>query len=405
MTAATEAPAPHHRSVLVLAVAQALFMSTQAMGISATPLAAYAMLGTDKSFATVPVFLTQVGIMMVTIPASLLMARIGRRAGFSIGAAFTILFGLVAAVAVWRQSFPLLCVSAVLQGASAAFAWYYRFAAADASPVDFKAKAISYVLAGGIVAGLVGPQLAKFAVEWFAPIAFLGVYVAIGMLGVASLLLVQLVSVPPLTAAERGAGGRSLLAIARQPTFVTAVLSSMLGYGVMTLVMSVTPLAMRGCGFAFADSATVIQVHIVAMFLPSFWTGGLIQRFGVLAIIATGAVLEAGCALVNLAGVDFANFLLGNALVGLGWNFTYVGGSTLLTRTYRPAERAKAQAAHDFSVYAATAMAAALAGYMQQNAGWAMINAVALPLMAVVAGATLWLAYHQRCGTALAPAE
>jgi predicted MFS family arabinose efflux permease len=405
MPAETEAPAPHRRSVLVLAVAQALFMSTQAMGISATPLAAFAMLGMDKSFATVPVFLTQVGIMTVTIPASLLMARIGRRAGFSIGAAFTILFGVVAAVAVWRQSFPMLCVSAVLQGAAAAFAWYYRFAAADASPMDFKAKAISYVLAGGIVAGLVGPQLAKFTVEWFAPVAFLGVYVAIGMLGVASLLLVQLVRVPPLTAAERGAGGRSLLAIARQPTFVTAVLSSMLGYGVMTLVMSVTPLAMRGCGFAFADSATVIQVHIVAMFLPSFWTGGLIQRFGVLAIIATGAVLEAGCALVNLAGIDFANFLLGNALVGLGWNFTYVGGSTLLTRTYRPAERAKAQAAHDFSVYAATAAAAALAGYMQQNAGWAMINAVALPLMAVVAAATLWLARHQRCGTALAPAE
>jgi MFS family permease len=391
--------------VLVLAVAQALFMSTQAMGISATPLAAYAMLGLDKSFATVPVFLTHAGIMMVTIPASLLMARIGRRAGFSIGAVFTVLFGLVAALAVWRQSFPMLCASAVLQGAAAAFAWYYRFAAADASPVDFKAKAISYVLAGGIVAGLVGPQLAKFAVDWFAPVTFLGVYVAVGILGVASLFLVQFVKVPPLTAAERGAGGRTLLAIARQPTFVTAVLSSMLGYGVMTLVMSVTPLAMRGCGFAFADSATVIQVHIVAMFLPSFWTGGLIQRFGVLAIIAAGALLEAGCALVNLAGIDFANFLLGNALVGLGWNFTYVGGSTLLTRTYRPAERAKAQAAHDFSVYAATAAAAALAGYMQQNAGWAMINAAALPLMAIVSGATLWLAYHQRCGTALAPAE
>ena len=152
--------------------------------------------------------------------------------------------------------------------------------------------------------------------------------------------------------------------IARQPAYRVALASSVFGYAVMTLTMSATPLAMLACGFGFADSATVIQAHIIAMFLPSFFTGHLIARFGVLPVIAAGGLIEFGCALVNLAGIDFANFLIANILVGIGWNFTYVGGSTLLTTTYTPAERAKVQASHDFAVYAATATAAALSGVL-----------------------------------------
>jgi MFS family permease len=160
--------------------------------------------------------------------------------------------------------------------------------------------------------------------------------------------------------------------------------------------MTSTPLAMLACGFGFSDSATVIQAHIIGMFLPSFFTGHLINRFGVLKVIATGGLIEMGCALVNLAGVDFANFLIANVLVGIGWNFAYVGGSTLLTSTYTPAERAKVQASHDFTVYAATATAAALSGVLAAKAGWFFINLAALPLMAVVTGAALWLMAHQR---------
>ena len=172
----------------------------------------------------------------------------------------------------------------------------------------------------------------------------------------------------------------------------------------MTLTMSATPLAMLACGFTFVDSATVIQAHIVGMFLPSFFTGHLIARFGVLPIIAAGGLIEFGGVTANLAGVDFANFMVANVLVGLGWNFAYVGGSTLLTTTYAPAERAKVQASHDFTVYAATATSAALSGVLQAKAGWTVINLAALPLMAVVVGAALWLMAQQR-RVAAAPAE
>jgi MFS family permease len=177
---------------------------------------------------------------------------------------------------------------------------------------------------------------------------------------------------------------------------MTAVMASMFGYACMTLVMTSTPLAMVACGYGFRESATVIQWHIIAMFAPSFFTGHLIQRFGVLPIIITGAVIEFGCALVNLAGIDFWNFLIANVLVGLGWNFAYVGGSTLLTRTYEPVERAKVQASHDFTVYATTATAALASGVMHATAGWAVINYATLPLMLSIVLAALWLMIKQQ---------
>jgi MFS family permease len=405
MTAAPDLSRSVYRNVSVLAVAQGLFMSVQAMGIATSPLAGHALLGADKSLATLPIFLNHAGIMLTTIPASLLMGRIGRRAGFSIGALLGVAFGVLAAYAIWCQSFWLLCASALLQGASAAFAWYYRFAAADASPMAFKPKAISLVMAGGVLAGFLGPQLAKWTVHWFDPIAFMGVYVAAALIGLTSLILVQALRIPTPTAEQRAGGGRPLREIARQPAYRVALLSSMFGYAVMTLVMSATPLAMLACGYGFADSATVIQAHIIGMFLPSFFTGSLIARFGVLPVIASGALIELGCALVNLSGVDFKNFLVANALVGLGWNFAYVGGSTLLTRTYTPAERAKVQASHDFVVYAATATAAASAGFLQQRAGWMVINLAAVPVLSVVLGSATWLALRQRREGALRPAE
>jgi MFS family permease len=397
---------PQRRNVAVLALAQALFMSVQAMGIAATPLAAYMLLGADEKWlATTPIFLVQLGIMGTTIPASLLMGLIGRRAGFSIGALFGVLSGGVACAALYRQSFPLLCVGAVFQGMQAAFFWYFRLAAADATEPAFRAKAISLVMAGGVLAGLVGPQMAKWSVDWLAPVTFAGVYVAMVGFSIAVLALVQLVKIPRLSAAERAVQGRPMWEIARQPAYRVALAASVFGYAVMTLTMSATPLAMLACGFNFNDSATVIQAHIVAMFLPSFFTGHLIGRFGVLPVIATGGLIEVGCALVNLAGVDFTNFLVANVLVGLGWNFAYVGGSTLLTSTYTPAERAKVQASHDFTVYAATASAAALSGVLAAKAGWVVINLAALPLMAAVTGAALWLMAYQRQAARTEPAE
>lgn len=401
MTTSPKAATSYRHNVALLSVAQAMFMTTQSMGIATTPLLGHSLLGADKSLATLPIFLTHAGIMVSTIPASLLMGRIGRRDGFSLGAVLTIFFGLLATYAAWTRSFPLLCLSAFLQGSGASFAWYYRFAAADASPAEFKPKAISYVMAGGIAAGVIGPELAKHTVDWFSPITFLGVYVAIALVAATNLVMLQALRIPNLSAAEQAKGGRPLSEIAKQPAFAGAIISSMLGYGVMTLVMSATPLAMLACGFNFGHSATVIQIHIIAMFLPSFFTGHLINRFGVLSIIAAGAIIQVGCALTNLMGIELFHFAFSNALVGLGWNFTFVGGSTLLTTTYQPMERAKVQAVHDFLVYATTATAAALSGFLQAQAGWTVINIATLPMMATVVVMTVWLRGKQRETAAL----
>ena len=400
MTLAT-APAqppiqPMQRNVAILAVALVLFQSTQTMSIATTPLAAYAMLGLDKTWATFPIFLTNLGLMLVTLPAALLMGSVGRRIGFSLGACLGILGAGLSFFGIWQQSFLMLCIGAFLQGGSGAFAWHYRFAAADSATTDFRAKALSLVMAGGVLAGFIGPQTAKWAVDLMQPILFAGVYAVLGVFAFGMLLLMQLVDIPHEKTADSGRGGRPMSEIARQPAFITALLSSMFGFATMTLVMSATPLAMKACGFNFNDSATVIQWHVVAMFLPSFFTGHLISRFGILPIIAVGAVLEIGCAMVNFSGIAFENFVLANILVGLGWNFCYLGGSTLVTTTYRPEEKAKVQGVHDFCVYTTTATAAALSGTLQAQAGWSAVNLAALPMLATVLLAVAWLALQRQ---------
>jgi len=406
MPASSLPAVPQRRNVAVLAFAQALFMSIQGMGIAATPLAAYALLGPDEKWlATVPIFLVHLGIMGTTIPASLLMGVVGRRAGFMMGALLGVAAGGVGCYAMFEQSFPLLCLASVFQGMQAGFFWYFRLAAADAAEPAFRAKAISLVMAGGVIAGFLGPETAKWAVDWLAPVTFAGIYLAMTAFSIAVLALVQYVRIPRLSREERAAGGRPMAEIARQPAYRVALAASVCGYAVMTLTMSATPLAMLACGFSFADSATVIQGHIIAMFLPSFFTGHLINRLGVLPVIAAGGLIEVGCAVVNLSGVEFNNFLIANILVGLGWNFAYVGGSTLLTTTYTPAERAKVQASHDFTVYLATASAAALSGLLQAKAGWTILNLAALPLMAMVVWAAVWLMVRQRRAAIAAPAE
>lgn len=381
---------PTRLNVLVLATAQILFHCTQSMAIATTPLAAYGMLGTDKTLATVPIFLSHFGLMSTTFPAALLMGRIGRRAGFSIGALIGIAGAIVSFLGIWWQNFILLCVGGYMQGASAAFAWHYRFAATDTASDAFKPKALSLVMAGGVIAGVLGPQTAKWSVDLFHPVLFAGVYVMTGLFSLGMLALVQLVQIPTPPKRTMAETGRPLGEIVRQPVFITAVTSSMFGYAVMTLVMSATPLAMLGCGFGFGDSATVIQAHVIAMFLPSFFTGSLIQKYGHLKIIAAGAIIEMLCAIVNFMGVAFENFLIANLFVGLGWNFCYVGGSTLLAQAYKPAEKEKVQGVHDFMVYSSTALAAGLSGFLQAQAGWTLINAASLPVLAAILVVLFW---------------
>ena len=384
-----------NRNVPLLALAQAFSNTLQTMGITTTPLAAFAMLGPDKSFATLPLVFTHLGLMSGTIPASLLMERIGRRAGFSLGSLFGIAAGAVGVLAIFQQSFWLLCLTAYLQGISVSFAWYYRFAAADAAPPSMRARAISLVLFGGILSGLMGAETAKWAKDLLAPVTFAGVYVMYGVVCVLNLGLLAFLDIPKPTKLELSEPARPLSQIAKQPAFIVAVLSSMMGYGVMTTLMSATPLAMMGCGFTFEQGATVIQFHAISMFAPALFTGLLINRFGVLTIIATGGAILIACVLVAMAGIGFQNFLWANILVGVGWNFCFIGGSTLLTTVYRPSERGKTQAAHDFLEFTMTAITAGLAGVILAKAGWEFVNLLALPMIAIMLLAALWLYMRQ----------
>jgi len=397
MSRVTTIDIPQARNVSVLAIAQALFISVQSMSAATTPIAAHMLLGeSEKAFATVPIFLVHFGIMATTIPASLLMGFIGRRNGFSVGAMVGVTSGLVGCAALYQKSFWLLCLSAMLQGAQAAFCWYFRLAAADTADPQRRANAISLVLAGGVLAGILGPQTAKWTADWLAPATFAGVYLAMAAFSLVMLGLVQALSIPNPNPQLSTTRGRPLRVIVRQPAYRVALVSSVFGYAVMMLTMAATPLAMLACGYGFSESSTVIQAHFIGMFLPSFFTGYLITRLGVLPIIAAGGLAASACALINLSGTAFANFFIANVLVGVGWNFAYIGGSTLLTTTYTVAERAKVQASHDFTVYAATATAAAVSGVLHANLGWTVLNFTALPLMGAVTTAAIWLLLRQR---------
>ncbi len=384
-----------NRNVPLLALAQALSTTLQTLGLTTTPLAALAMLDADKWMATIPLVFTHLGLMCGTFPASLLMERIGRRPGFVLGSLIGILAGIVGVIAIYEQSFWMLCLTAYLQGISISFAWYYRFAAADAAPAQLRARAISLVLFGGILSGLMGAETAKWAKDMLAPVTFAGVYLMYCFFCILNLGLLAFLDIPKPAKEELREPARPLSEIARQPAFIVAVLSSMMGYGVMTALMAATPLAMLGCGFTFEQGATVIQFHVSGMFAPALFTGSLIQRYGVLTIISVGALILIACVLVAMSGIGFYNFLWANLLVGVGWNFCFIGGSTLLTTVYRPSERAKTQAAHDFLEFTMTAITTGLSGAILAWFGWSFVNLLALPMIATVLGAAVWLYLRQ----------
>ena len=391
------------RNVVLLAFAQALSNSLQTLGITTTPLAAFMMLGEDKSWATVPLVFTHLGLMSGTIPASLLMEKLGRRPGFVIGALIGILAGAVGITAIYQQSFWLLCLTAYLQGIAVSVSWYYRFAAADAAPPNLRARAISLVLFGGILSGLMGAESAKWAKDLLAPVTFAGVYIMYGVMCSLTLVLLAFLDIPKPTKLELREPPRPLAEIMREPAFIVAVLSSMMGYGVMTTLMSATPLAMQGCGFSFEQGATVIQFHSIAMFAPALFTGYLITRYGVLTIIGTGGLILIACVVVAMAGITFQHFLWANLLVGIGWNFCFIGGTTLLTTVYRPSERGKTQAAHDFLEFTTTAITAGLAGVILAKSGWSFVNLLALPMIACVLIAAGWLYWRSGHAELAAP--
>jgi predicted MFS family arabinose efflux permease len=282
-----------------------------------------------------------------------------------------------------------------------AFGQYYRFAAADVAVPDFKARAISYVLAGGLVGGIVGPTLSRFTVD-LLPTAYLGAYLALVAFLVLVIVLLRFLEIPPPAASEALEGGRPLAAIAAQPAFVVAVLCGAFSYGVMNLLMTATPLAMGVCGHPYAAAAMVISSHVVGMFAPSFVTGDLIRRFGVLNVMLAGVAVNLVCIAVALAGIEVAHFWWSLVLLGVGWNFLYIGATALLTETYRPAEKAKAQGANELAILAIMATSSFASGMILEANGWQTLNYAAVPFVVAMGIALLWLTAKRRGAVAAA---
>jgi MFS family permease len=385
---------PHQiRNVSLLAVCQALMMTASTLIVTTSALVGV-MLADNKALATLPFGLLWLATTLTTVPAALWMRRVGRQGGLMTGVTLAILGGSLCTLAIFERRFDLFCAGSVLVGAFNAFGQQYRFAAADAAGEAFRARAISLVIAGGIIAAFTGPNLARFTRDLYPLDTFAGSYAAIIGLYVLSFAVLAFVRIAPaaVPAAHITVAGFAQLMTRRR--FLVAAASAMLGYGVMNLVMTSTPLAMLENGHGFDDTATVIQWHVLAMFTPSIFTWQLIERFGALKIIMTGALLQLGCVLINLQGQAEWNFIAALALLGLGWNFLFVGGTTLLTGSYAGAEKATAQGLNDFLVFGMVTMTALGSGALHHAFGWSAVNLVMVPFIATAFGLSLWL--HRR---------
>jgi len=376
--------------VLLLTLTQATSSTSVTLIAAVGSLAGYA-LATNKGLATLPSTMAVIGTALSTIPASLLMKRVGRRVGFVMGALCAIVGGLISVAALARGHFWLLAAAALPLGVSVAFAQQYRFAAAETSLPEFRSRAISFVLAGGLAAAFVGPMLARATVQLFETI-YLGAYVCVPVLGLlTSALLLGLRMPPPAEGAVHvGGPARPIAEIVRQPIFIVAVLAQMMGQGVMNLLMTGTPLAMMAHHHTFADTAFVIQWHVVGMFLPGFFTGTLIRRWGERTVIVLGIALNLVAVVAAALDVGVHNFWLAMTLNGIGWNFMFVAGSTLVTKAYAPAERSRTQAANDFLVFGTAALTSLSSGQLLHHRGWQVVLATAAVMMLAALAGSLW---------------
>ncbi len=383
-----------YREIFLLACCQALLLTNSSGLITMNGLVGYALADT-KTLATLGVTLYVLGSAVATMPASLWMAKVGRRTGFMAGALVNVAGCGLAVLAIGLRSFALYCVATGVMGIYNAIGLQYRFAAAEvAAPAD-KAKSISLVLAGGIVGGFLGPESMRRAMDLFA-LPFLGGFAVLAGYALIALAVQSRVHVPPPTLEERSGGGRPLSIIMRQPVFIVAVLSAAVGYGLMNLLMTATPIAMSFCSHPFAAAALVIQWHVVGMYAPGFVTGSLIRRFGVLNVILAGTVLIAAAVAVALNGITVTHFVLALAILGVGWNFMYTGGTTLLTEAYAPAEKSRTQGANDFIIFATMGVSSLASGALVSTAGWETMNRAVLPFLAALATVVLWFAWRRR---------
>jgi MFS family permease len=364
-------------NVVRLAAAQALSGANSAV-IFATGSIVGATLAPDISLATVPLSMFVVGLATGTLPTGAISRTYGRRVAFMIGTGCGVLTGLLAAFAILRGSFVLFCCATFLGGLYGAVSQSYRFAAADGASAAYRPKAVSWVMAGGVFAGVLGPQLVQWTMDIWPPYLFACSFVAQAVVAVVAMVVLSGVDAPKPAPSDLH-GGRPLFMIARQPRFIAAALCGVISYPMMNLVMTSAPLAMKMCGLSVSDSNFGIQWHIVAMYGPSFFTGSLIARFGAPKIVALGLILEAVAAAIGLSGITAMHFWATLIVLGIGWNFGFVGASALVLETHRPQERNKVQAFNDFLVFGTMALGSFASGQLLANYGWSAVNIVVFP--------------------------
>ncbi|TCD14391.1 MFS transporter [Oricola cellulosilytica] len=382
---ATAEAAVAKRAALTLAVAQAIVGSAAPIAISVGGLAGHYLLAADKSLATAPVTGFNVGVALGALPAAMLMRAVGRRAGFMSGALVTALGGTIAAAAIFMANFWLFAAGLLIVGVGGSFVQQYRFAAADNAPLHFRPKAISWVLGGGVFAAIIGPQAVVWTRDLFAPVMFAGAFVsmvALGLLGMIVLSTLKIGRDVPGATVPTGQPPRPLSEILVQPRFLVAFACAVGSYALMSFVMTGAPLAMVDCGFTTDEAAIGISFHVMAMFAPSFVTGRLIARFGKERIIAAGLLLLVACAAVALSGIALWQFWFALVLLGIGWNFGFIGSTAMLTDAYRPSEKNKVQGLHDFLLFSTVAFASLMSGFTLNAFGWNMLNWVVFPVVA-----------------------
>lgn len=382
-------------NIVLLAACQALGQACNTMMFAATALSIITF-HPERELATLPVALQHLGVMLWVFPAAMLMQRHGRSLGLRVGSVFGMAGAAIVGAGLYLASLPTMCVGGVVLGYAVACLHQYRFAAVELVPGPYRAKAISWVTAGGVIAGIIGPGLVRWSHDQWVPI-YLATYAAMFLLHAAVFVLLSFIRFPPPAAAATAghaappAPPRPLREIALRPRFLAAVASGMVAFGVMSFLMSASPLAIVACGLPHTEAHWVIFMHVMGMFVPAFFTGNLIVRYGTTPVMTAGIALMLGGVAAGLAGLTEWHFRIALTLNGIGWNFLFVGATTLVTTCYRPNERGKVQALNDFLVFGTTAAASFLAGVLQERVGWFALNWFSLALLAVAVAAVAWL--------------
>ncbi len=383
-----------NKNLWLLAVCQGFFLTNNVIFIAINGLVGLSLAPLGW-MATLPVMGYVVGGALSTGMVAKVQARYGRKVSFQLGLVVALLSALLCAYAAVNKNFWLLCLATLIAGYYNANASLYRFAAAELAKPAWREKAVSLVLAGGLIGAVLGPNIAAQTRNVFEA-QFVGAYLSLAVVALLAMGLMSFVHFAPTPPPVKGAGGRPLKEIVSQPVFIVAAIGSALGFGVMNLLMAATPIAMQQCNLPFSDIAVVLEWHVIGMFAPGFFTGHLIKRFGTLTIMGVGVVLNVLCIVIALSGVDFNQFLAALFLLGVGWNFLYTGGTTLALQTWRPEEKDRAQGALNFCVFATLALTSLASGALVTTRGWALLNVGSLLPVFATAVALIWLARHQR---------